>query len=160
MRQAHIFAVVLAAACLLPLCACAQEPQAAPEEQSPPQVEVYDRTADEVESQPEPEPEPEVEPEPEPEEPPFDATAPVTTATSQSGISATAPEGFLDTSAFAEVEAQIAALTESGYHVGRCYADSPDIDGLVLFSGDCQEGDMVDVLISSTEDGLLYGKQL
>ena len=49
---------------------------------------------------------------------------------------------------------------ESGYHVGRCYADSPDIDGLVLFSGDCQEGDMVDVLISSTEDGLLYGEQL
>lgn len=123
MRQAHIFAVVLAAACLLPLCACAQEPQAAPEEQSTPQVEVYDRTADEVESQPEPEPEPEVEPEPEPEEPPFDATAPVTTATSQSGISATAPEGFLDTSAFAEVEAQIAALTESGYHVGVVMRD-------------------------------------
>lgn len=49
---------------------------------------------------------------------------------------------------------------ESGYHVGRSYADSPDIDGLVLFSGDCQEGEMVDVLIKYSEDGLLYGEQL
>lgn len=49
---------------------------------------------------------------------------------------------------------------ESGYHVGRSYADSPDIDGLVLFSGDCREGEMVDVLIKYTEDGLLYGEQL
>ena len=49
---------------------------------------------------------------------------------------------------------------ESGYHVGRSYADSPDIDGLVLFSGDCQEGDMVDVLIRYSEDGLLYGEQV
>ena len=49
---------------------------------------------------------------------------------------------------------------ESGYHVGRSYADSPDIDGLVLFSGDCQEGDMVDVLIQYNEDGLLYGEQV
>ena len=49
---------------------------------------------------------------------------------------------------------------ESGYHVGRCYADSPDIDGLVLFSGDCQGGDMVDVRIQYSEDGLLYGEQI
>ena len=49
---------------------------------------------------------------------------------------------------------------ESGYHVGRSYADSPDIDGLVLFSGDCQEGDMVHVLIQYSEDGLLYGEQV
>ena len=49
---------------------------------------------------------------------------------------------------------------DSGYHVGRSYADSPDIDGLVLFSGDCQEGDMVDVLIQYSEDGLLYGEQV
>jgi ribosomal protein S12 methylthiotransferase len=49
---------------------------------------------------------------------------------------------------------------ESGYHVGRSYADSPDIDGLVLFSGDCQDGDMVDVLIKYSEDGLLYGEQV
>ena len=49
---------------------------------------------------------------------------------------------------------------DSGYHLGRSYADSPDIDGLVLFSGDCQEGDMVDVLIQYSEDGLLYGEQV
>ena len=46
---------------------------------------------------------------------------------------------------------------ESGLHVGRSYADSPDIDGLVLFTGDCAEGEMVDVRIDEVEDGLLYG---
>lgn len=49
---------------------------------------------------------------------------------------------------------------ESQYHVGRSYADSPDIDGLVLFSGTCKEGDMVDVLITGAEDGLLFGEQV
>ena len=49
---------------------------------------------------------------------------------------------------------------EAGYHVGRSYADSPDIDGLVLFSGDCAEGDMVDVLITDTDEGLLIGEQV
>ena len=49
---------------------------------------------------------------------------------------------------------------ESGYHVGRSYADSPDIDGLVLFSGDCAEGDMVDVRITDTDEGLLIGEQV
>ena len=49
---------------------------------------------------------------------------------------------------------------ESGYHVGRSYADSPDIDGLVLFSGYCAEGDMVDVLITDTDEGLLIGEQV
>lgn len=125
MRRTHIIAVLLAAMCLLPICACSQEPKAAPEEQDAPRVEVYDRTADEPEPEPEPEVEPEPEPEvePEPEEPPFDTTAPVTTTTSQSGVSVTAPEGFLDTLAFAEVDAQIAALTEDGYHVGVVMRD-------------------------------------
>lgn len=50
--------------------------------------------------------------------------------------------------------------TESQYHVGRCYADSPDIDGLVLFSGNCAEGDMVDVLITGVDDGFLIGEQV
>ncbi len=49
---------------------------------------------------------------------------------------------------------------ENGRHIGRCYADSPDIDGQVLFSGDCEEGDMVDILITSVEDGLLYGEEV
>ena len=46
---------------------------------------------------------------------------------------------------------------ESGLHVGRSYADSPDIDGLVLFRGEAAEGTMVDVRIETVEDGLLYG---
>lgn len=49
---------------------------------------------------------------------------------------------------------------ETQYHVGRCYADSPDIDGQVLFSGICRDGDMVDVLITGSEDGLLFGEQV
>ncbi|MGI5977558.1 MAG: 30S ribosomal protein S12 methylthiotransferase RimO [Candidatus Limivicinus sp.] len=49
---------------------------------------------------------------------------------------------------------------ESGLCAGRSYADSPDIDGMVFFSGDCSEGDMVDVLIESTDDGYLYGKEV
>ena len=49
---------------------------------------------------------------------------------------------------------------DAGWHVGRSYADSPDIDGQVLFSGNCEPGDMVDVLITGTEDGLLYGEQI
>ena len=46
---------------------------------------------------------------------------------------------------------------ESGLHVGRSYADSPDIDGLVLFTGNCTEGEMVDVCIDEVDDGYLYG---
>ncbi len=49
---------------------------------------------------------------------------------------------------------------ETGLCVGRSYADSPDIDGLVLFEGDCAEGDMPTVLITGAEDGLLYGKEV
>ena len=47
---------------------------------------------------------------------------------------------------------------ESGLHVGRSYADSPDIDGLVLFSGRGAKGELLDVCIESVEDGLLYGR--
>lgn len=49
--------------------------------------------------------------------------------------------------------------SESGYKVGRSFADSPDIDSLVLFSADCDEGDMPTVEILRTEDGLLYGRE-
>ncbi|MBQ8217645.1 MAG: 30S ribosomal protein S12 methylthiotransferase RimO [Oscillospiraceae bacterium] len=49
---------------------------------------------------------------------------------------------------------------ESGYHVGRSYADSPDIDGQVLFSGVCKEGEIADVLITRAEYGLLYGEEV
>lgn len=46
------------------------------------------------------------------------------------------------------------------YFVGRSYADSPDIDGQVFFSGMCREGEMADVLITGTEAGILYGEQV
>ena len=46
---------------------------------------------------------------------------------------------------------------DSGLLTGRCYADSPDIDGQVLFEGDAPEGEIVSVVIDSTEDGLLFG---
>ena len=49
---------------------------------------------------------------------------------------------------------------ESGLCVGRSYADSPDIDGLVFFEGDCAEGDMVPVRITDAEDGFLYGEEV
>ncbi len=48
---------------------------------------------------------------------------------------------------------------ESGRLSGRCYADSPEIDGQVLFTGSCDDGDMVDVLIQAAEDGILYGQE-
>ena len=47
---------------------------------------------------------------------------------------------------------------ETGLNAGRSYADSPDIDGQVLFSGSAAEGEMVNVLIQSAEDGILFGK--
>ena len=46
---------------------------------------------------------------------------------------------------------------ESGLFTGRCYADSPEIDGQVLFEGGAPEGEIVPVVIDSTEDGLLFG---
>ena len=49
---------------------------------------------------------------------------------------------------------------ESGMLVGRSWADSPDIDGLVFFEGSCAPGEMTDVLIDSAEDGFLYGKEV
>ena len=47
---------------------------------------------------------------------------------------------------------------ESGKYFGRTYADSPDIDGRVLFDADgvC-EGDFIPVRITGTVDGDLIG---
>ncbi len=49
---------------------------------------------------------------------------------------------------------------DSGLLVGRSYADSPDIDGLVFFEGSCAPGEMCDVLVDSAEDGFLYGREV
>lgn len=128
MRQVRVLAALLAAACLLPLCACDQGAQTTPNETDAAQVEVLDRTADEVETEEEAQPEPQEDEkvekdDPEPEEPTFDATAPVATETSDTGVSVTAPEGFLDTPEFQAVEEEISALTQSGYHVGVVMMD-------------------------------------
>ena len=42
---------------------------------------------------------------------------------------------------------------------GRCYADSPEIDGQVLVDGGL-EGEIVDVRITYAEDGMLYGEEV
>ena len=49
---------------------------------------------------------------------------------------------------------------ESGFLMGRSYADSPDIDGCVMFKGCCADGDFATVHITSTEDGILYGEEV
>ena len=49
---------------------------------------------------------------------------------------------------------------ESGLLCGRTYADSPDIDGLVFFEGNCPEGEFAQVLINEAEDGFLYGEEV
>lgn len=49
---------------------------------------------------------------------------------------------------------------DEGYLVGRTYADSPDIDGIVAFEGECTPGDFAKVLIYSAENGVLYGKEI
>ncbi len=47
---------------------------------------------------------------------------------------------------------------ESGKYFGRTYADSPDIDGRVLFDADeASEGDFIPVRITGTADGDLIG---
>ena len=49
---------------------------------------------------------------------------------------------------------------ESGLQFGRSYADSPDIDGIVLFSGDCPAGSFANVIIDEVSDGEWYGRQV
>ena len=46
---------------------------------------------------------------------------------------------------------------ESQSWYGRCYADSPDIDGQVFYEGFGREGKIQRVTIDETEDGMLYG---
>ena len=49
---------------------------------------------------------------------------------------------------------------ENGKLFGRSYADSPDIDGQVIFDGDCPEGDFALVTIEAADDGYLYGTEV
>ena len=50
--------------------------------------------------------------------------------------------------------------TKSGMCSGRTYADSPEIDGTVYFTGTAKPGDMVTVHISGCDDGDLAGEQI
>ena len=47
---------------------------------------------------------------------------------------------------------------EDGLWVGRRYADSPDIDEQVFFSGEAVPGEFAQVRITGAENGALYGE--
>jgi ribosomal protein S12 methylthiotransferase len=49
---------------------------------------------------------------------------------------------------------------ETGLQFGRSFADSPDIDGVVFFSGECQAGEFANVEIDEIADGEWYGSQV
>lgn len=49
---------------------------------------------------------------------------------------------------------------EDGMQFGRSFADSPDIDGIVFFSGECAAGDFAEVVIDEISDGEWYGHQI
>lgn len=49
---------------------------------------------------------------------------------------------------------------ECGLQFGRSYADSPDIDGIVFFSGECAAGEFADVKITETAEGEWFGIQV
>lgn len=48
---------------------------------------------------------------------------------------------------------------ETEEFVGRSFADSPDIDGEVRFTGSCTPGNFAEVLVTDAEDGVLYGTE-
>ena len=49
---------------------------------------------------------------------------------------------------------------ETGMQFGRSFADSPDIDGIVFFTGECNAGDFAEVCIDEVSDGEWYGHQI
>lgn len=49
---------------------------------------------------------------------------------------------------------------EIGMQFGRSFADSPDIDGIVFFSGECGVGEFADVVVDEVCDGEWYGRQI
>ena len=49
---------------------------------------------------------------------------------------------------------------EIGLQFGRSFADSPDIDGIVFFSGECAAGDFAEVEITEISDGEWFGAQV
>ena len=49
---------------------------------------------------------------------------------------------------------------EQGLQFGRSFADSPDIDGIVFFEGECDAGEFAEVEITETAEGEWFGKQV
>ena len=49
---------------------------------------------------------------------------------------------------------------EIGLQFGRSFADSPDIDGIVFFSGECPSGEFAEVEITEIDDGEWFGRQV
>ncbi|MFB0921610.1 MAG: radical SAM protein, partial [Oscillospiraceae bacterium] len=49
---------------------------------------------------------------------------------------------------------------EQGLQVGRSFADSPDIDGIVFFTGECDSGEFAEVEITETAEGEWFGRQV
>ena len=47
---------------------------------------------------------------------------------------------------------------ESGEMLGRCWFDSPGIDGGAVIEGECKPGDIVRIRVEGAEDGLLRGR--
>ncbi len=46
--------------------------------------------------------------------------------------------------------------SDGAYKIGRSYADSPDVDDLVFFEGDCEIGDFADVHIEGLDEHLAF----
>ncbi len=49
---------------------------------------------------------------------------------------------------------------EQGLQFGRSFADSPDIDGIVFFTGECDAGEFAEVEITETAEGEWFGSQV
>ncbi len=49
---------------------------------------------------------------------------------------------------------------DGAWCLGRSYADSPDVDGMVCFEGDCEKGDIVSVRITGISDTYFEGPTL
>lgn len=54
----------------------------------------------------------------------------------------------------------VEAKSRSGLCSGRTFADSPEIDGTVYFTGDAEPGTFANVRITAVEDGELAGEQV
>lgn len=47
---------------------------------------------------------------------------------------------------------------ETGNMLGRCWFDSPGIDGGAVIEGECRPGDIVKIRVETAEDGVLRGR--